>query len=145
MQPTYPAARVAAPKIRDHFARHLSTLAPQERGSSAPAPDTAAIEAITEAAFWASLRREEGYVPRISLAFVAPEMVTSPLKFERRLPLERGRPRRWRRPSSARIHLGVWRDGMSIARLGSVTANLPALLLRARSGAPGLLVIKHTG
>jgi hypothetical protein len=40
-----------------------------------------------DAAFWASLRREEGYMPRMSLAFVAPEKVKWPLMFERRLPL----------------------------------------------------------
>jgi len=28
----------------------------------APAPDAAAIEAVIDAAFWASLRREEGYL-----------------------------------------------------------------------------------
>src|SRR5687768_12794626 len=31
-------------------------------------PDAETIEAVIEAAFWASLRREEGYTPRISLA-----------------------------------------------------------------------------
>src|SRR5262249_2720547 len=49
--------------------------------------NAAAVEAVIEAAFWASLRREEGYIPRISLAFVAPEAVGQPLRFERQLPL----------------------------------------------------------
>jgi hypothetical protein len=144
MQPTYPAAWVAAPKIRDHFARHLSTLAPQQRGSSAPAPDAAAIEAITEAAFWASLRREEGYVPRISLAFVAPEMVTSPLKFERRLPLA-AQPLTRLAPAVERpgIHLGVWRDGENFFVWGA-TRDLPASCFVLEVVAPGLLVIKHS-
>ena len=39
----------------------------------ASVPDAETIEAIIDAAFWASLRREEGYVPRISLAFLSPE------------------------------------------------------------------------
>ena len=144
MQPTYPAARVAAPRIRDHFARHRSTLAPEQRGSSAPAPDTAAIEAITEAAFWASLRREEGYVPRISLAFVAPEMVTSPLKFERPLPLA-AQPLTRLAPAVERpgIHLGVWRDGENFFVWGA-TRDLPAFCFVLEVVAPGLLVIKHS-
>jgi len=34
----------------------------------ATSPDAATIEAIIDAAFWASLRREENYAPKISLA-----------------------------------------------------------------------------
>ena len=144
MQPAYPAARAAAPQIRDHFARHLSTLSPQQSGRSAAAPDTAAIEAIIEAAFWASLRREEGYVPRISLAFVAPEMVTSPLKFERRLPLA-AQPLTRLAPAVERpgIHLGVWRDGEQFFVWGA-TRDLPAFCLVLEVIAPGLLVVKHS-
>ena len=37
------------------------------------APTVEDIEAIVDAAFWASLRREEGYMPRISLALLPPE------------------------------------------------------------------------
>ena len=43
----------------------------RRRGRSRPgraAPDADTIEAIIDAAFWASLRREESYVPKISLA-----------------------------------------------------------------------------
>ena len=42
-------------------------------------PDEEAIEAIIDAAFWASLRREEGYVPKISLALLAPEQAVHPM------------------------------------------------------------------
>ena len=38
-----------------------------------PKPDAVAIEEIVSAAFWASLRREEGKPPKVSLAFVPPE------------------------------------------------------------------------
>src|ERR1039457_56479 len=103
MQPAYPAARAAAARIRAHFARHVEVAA---------TPDTEAIEAIIDAAFWASLRREEGYMPRISLAFVAPETVKWPLMFERPLPLA-AQPLTRLAPAVERpgIHLGVWRDG----------------------------------
>ena len=67
------AAHLVAPKIRAHFARHL-TEAQAKRDApdvslGAP-PDESVIATLIDAAFWASLRREEGYVPRISLALV---------------------------------------------------------------------------
>jgi hypothetical protein len=54
-------------------------------------PDTETIESVIDAAFWASLRREENFVPKISLAFLTPEEAPFPLRFERALPLEPGR------------------------------------------------------
>ncbi len=143
-EPAYPAARAAATQIRDHLARHLSTVSPGQGASSAAMPDIAAIEAIIEAAFWASLRREEGYVPRISLAFVAPETVKSPLMFERRLPLA-AQPLTRLAPAVERpgIHLGVWRDGEQFFVWGA-TRNLPAFSLVLEVIAPGLLVVKHS-
>ena len=42
---------------------------------------------MVDAAFWASLRREEGQTPRISLAFVSPEQANHALTFAVRLPL----------------------------------------------------------
>jgi hypothetical protein len=140
----YPAARAAAGRIQSHFAGHLATSSLQQRGEAAALPDTAAIEAIIEAAFWASLRREEGYMPRISLAFVAPEMVEWPLKFERRLPLA-AQPLTRLSPAVERpgIHLGVWRDGEELFVWGA-TRNLPASCLVLEVIAPGLLVVKHS-
>ena len=62
-----------------------------------------------DAAFWASVRREEGYVPKISLAFLRPLEDVRPLIFERPLPLE---PSALTRLAAAverpGIHLGVW-------------------------------------
>jgi len=102
------------------------------------------IEAMIEAAFWASLRREEGYMPRISLAFVAPEAVKWSLKFERRLPLA-AQPLTKLAPAVERpgIHLGVWRDGEQFFVWGA-TRNLPSLCLVLEVIAPGLLVVKHS-
>ena len=132
----YPAARAAAGRIQSHFARHLAT--------PSALPDIAAIEAIIEAAFWASLRREEGYMPRISLAFVAPETAEWPLKFERRLPLA-AQPLTRLAPAVERpgIHLGVWRDGEELFVWGT-TRSLPAFCLVLEVIAPGLLVVKHS-
>ena len=76
-QPAYPAARAVAARIRAHFARHLVASSPHRGMKTAPSPDIAAIEAIIDAAFWASLRREEGYMPRISLALVGLNMLAT--------------------------------------------------------------------
>ena len=139
----YPAAHIAAGRIRSHFERHLTRPALHRDGSAAP-PDAAAVEAIVEAAFWASLRREEGYIPRISLAFVAPEAVKWPLKFDRPLPLA-AQPLTRLAPAVERpgIHLGVWRWGGQLLVWGA-TRNLPPFCFVVEVIAPGLLVVKHS-
>ncbi|MBA2647242.1 MAG: hypothetical protein H0U81_10620, partial [Pyrinomonadaceae bacterium] len=86
-EPAYPAARSVTATVQAHFARHLAAARLQGRRESAPQPDAQTIEAIIDTAFWASLRREEGYSPKISLAFLPPELAGQPLTFERRLPL----------------------------------------------------------
>jgi hypothetical protein len=140
--PSYPTARTAAARIYDHFAQHLSA-AHQPEGNS-EAPDSAAIEAIIDTAFWASLRREEGYMPRISLALVAPSAVDWPLMFGRRLPLA-AEPLTRLGPAVERpgIHLGVWRDGDEFHVWGA-TRRLPPFCLVLEVVAPGLLVVKHS-
>jgi hypothetical protein len=106
----YPAAQAVAARARDHFARHQSAAREQGQLNLAPEPDREAIEVITNAAFWASLRREEGYVPKISLAFLPPEYAGPAMRFERPLKLT---PEALTRlaPAVERpgIHLGVWR------------------------------------
>jgi hypothetical protein len=145
-QPAYPAARAAAARICSHFERRPDT--PSPRGTRATAPDAAAVEAIVEAAFWSSLRREEGFVPRISLAWVAPdavpEMAEAPMRFERRLPLSAQPLTRLgaavERPG---IHLGVWREGGEYFVWGA-TRRLPEFCLVLEVIAPGLLVVKQS-
>jgi hypothetical protein len=141
--PSYPTARIAASRICEHFTRHLSA-ARHGGGSAAQAVNSAAIEAMIEAAFWASLRREEGYMPRISLALVAPEAVPWPLTFGRRLPLA-AEPLTRLGPAVERpgIHLGVWRDDGQFFVWGA-TRGLPPFCLVLEVVAPGLLVVKHS-
>jgi hypothetical protein len=107
-------------------------------------PEDAAIEAIIEAAFWASLRREEGYMPRISLALVAPDAVASSVMFERRLPLA-AQPLTRLSPAVERpgIHLGVWQEDGQFFVWGA-TSTLPVFCLVLEVIAPGLLVVKHS-
>ena len=109
----------------------------------ATVPDAETIEAIIDAAFWASLRREEGYTPRISLAFLSPEEAAHPLIFERPLPLH---PTSLTRVAPAverpGIHLGVWRQQDELSVWGT-TRVIPSLCFVLEVASPGLLVIKH--
>jgi hypothetical protein len=61
----------------------------RERGEVglAALADEAAIEGRDRRRFWASLRREEGYTPRISLALVGPHEAELPMTFAPRVPL----------------------------------------------------------
>lgn len=140
--PAYPAARAVAPTAQAHFAR---LLAAGRRGQQelAAQPDAQTIEAIIDAAFWASLRREEGYSPKISLAFVPPEQAGQPLTFEQRLPLTPPALARLA-PAVERpgIHLGVWRDSEELYVWGT-TRIIPRLCFVLEVIEPGLLVIKY--
>ena len=137
---SYPAAQSISARVHAYFADHLRDggLEP-----SASAPSAEAIEAIIDAAFWTSLRHEEGYAPRISLAFVSPEQTAHPLIFERPLPLEPATLTRVA-PAVERagIHLGVSRRANELYVWGT-TRTLPKLCFVLEVAAPGLLVIKH--
>jgi len=142
-QPAYPAARIVAPKIFAHFAMHEQKARERGRAVVAPPPDEATIEALIDAAFWASLRREETYIPKISLAFVEPDAATHPMRFDHPLPLIPAALVKVA-PAVERpgIHLGVCpgKDGLSV--WGTVRA-IPFLCFVVEVAAPGLLVVKH--
>jgi hypothetical protein len=137
----YPAARAVAPRLAAYFSRYQ------------PAPDADAIETIVDAAFWASLRREEGVTPKISLAFAAPEHTTQPLLFATPLPVEPAALSKLA-PAVERpgIHLGVWPGGTTVAgpngdqcelRVWGTTRHLPAHCFVLEVVTSGLLVIKQ--
>jgi hypothetical protein len=138
----YPAARAVSPKIHSYFARKAEKL--KSLGEEVGAvPDARVIEAIINAAFWASLRREEGYAPKISLAFVAPEQTADPLIFERPLPIEPAVLTRIA-PAVERagIHLGVWQDSERELCVWGAAREIPKLCLVVETPAPGLIVVK---
>ena len=85
-EPLYPAARIFAAKIADQFVSRADECIAKSR-KDGPLPDPGAVEALVDAAFWASLQREEGYAPEISLAFLPPERAVRPLLFASPLPL----------------------------------------------------------
>lgn len=141
--PRYSSAQEVAPKVQAHFARYLGHVSQDGDTSLAELPSVADIEAVVDAAFWASLRREEGYLPRISLALVRPTRAIRPLFFDRPLPLGpvglvRIAPAVERRG----IHLGVWRDAGEL-RVWGTTRVIPPYAVVLEVAAPGLLVVKH--
>ena len=140
--PSYPAARVAASTVRAHLERHL--LAARERGHADLAihPNLQETEALIDAAFWASLRREERYDPKISLTFLPPQQAGSPLMLARPLPLAAAGLARLA-PAVERpgIHLGVWpRDGE--LWVWGMTRAIPTMCFTIEVVSPGVLVMK---
>lgn len=134
-RPSYPPAQSVAVTIAEHFRRHAAEVA----------PDVVTIERIINAAFWASLRREEGRVPKISLAYLPPEKGGTPLLVERVLPLDPATLTRLA-PAVERpgIHLGVWPMGAGgELRIWGATRTIPPLAFVVETVEPGLLVIKH--
>jgi hypothetical protein len=146
----YSPGREVAQRLQDHFARHLREAAVQPvtpaQLPTAPLPPVDAIDALIDAAFWTSLRREEGYIPKISLALLPPDASPQPLRFERPLPLAPAALAKVA-PAVERagIHLGVWNDAGNWTVWGTTRA-LPRHSLVLEVSAPGLLVVKqHRG
>jgi hypothetical protein len=145
----YFPGREVAQRLQEHFARHLREA---EGGVSAavqtaaPLPPLEAIDSLIDAAFWTSLRREEGYVPKISLALLPADATPEPLRFERPLPLAPAALAKVA-PAVERagIHLGVWNtlEGWTV---WGTTRILPPYSFVLEVSAPGLLVVKqHRG
>ena len=139
----HPAAHLVATKVHAYFARHLE-MAGEGPTPVAPLPEVAVIERVIDSAFWASLRREEGRSPKISLALVPPGQAGEPLTFESWLPLTPASLARLA-PAVERpgIHLGVWRDDQGELGVWGTTRRLPPLCFVLEVVTSGLLVIKH--
>lgn len=144
-QPTYPAARHVADAVHAHFASHIAAAHANGSvsGVAIETPPALAVSTIIDAAFWASLRREEGQAPKISLAFLSPDEARHALLFATRLPL---RPAVLSKVAPAverpGIHLGVWSDGDEFYVWGT-TREVPAFCLVVEVVASGLIVVKH--
>src|SRR5437868_2896964 len=137
----YPAATVVAPKLHDHFERHLDEARRKTTQPVASLPTVDTMAALIDAAFWASLRHEEGYVSKISLAYLRPEEAPQPMRFERAIPLEPALLAKvGPAVERAGIHLGVWPDD-GVLRVWGTTATIPALCFVLEVAAPGLLVV----
>src|SRR3546814_21044240 len=85
-EPTYLAARMVAGTLETHFGKQWEQAGSREQARE-HLPRSTFIEAIIDAAFWASLQREEGYSPKISLAFLEPKHTRNPLIFGQKVRL----------------------------------------------------------
>jgi hypothetical protein len=143
IQPTYPAAKLVADAVQEHFARHIAASRAVDTAAITDSPPPSAVASIIDAAFWASLRREEGQTPKISLAFLSPEQARHPLLFASRLPLAPAVLSKVA-PAVERpgIHIGVWRAGEEFFVWGT-TREVPAFCLVVEVVASGLIVVKH--
>ena len=143
-EPTYQAAQAVARTVETHFARHLAAARDRGEQELASGPDAQTIAAIIDATFWASLRREEGNSPKVSLAFLPPEQAHHPLMLEEPLSLE---PRILTKlaPAVERpgIHLGVWHGNGGELLVWGATRVIPSFCFVLENVEPGLLVIKH--
>jgi len=139
----YAVARLVAPRIHAHFSSHQQLDRRPGVVAVDTIPDVAAIEAMIDTAFWASLRREEAYVPKISLAFLSPADTDHPLVLERSLPLD---PAVLTRVSPAverpGIHLGVAYVSGEL-RVWGTARSVPRHCFVAEVVQPGLIVVKH--
>jgi hypothetical protein len=132
--PAYPAARAIAPRIAEYFAH---------QPGDGPAVDAVVIETLIDAAFWASLRREEGLTPKISLAYVAPERTGGPLMFGHPLsPSPASLARLAPAVERPGIHLGVWPIDGELSVWGT-TQHLPPRCFVIEVVTSGLLVVKQ--
>mgnify|MGYP003574937215 FL=1 len=140
---TYQAAQLVAPTIETHFAEHLAEASAKGELDLAPQPPARVIEAILDAAFWSSLRKEEGHSPKISIAFLPPEQATKALLFKQNLPLNPNVLTKLA-PGVERggIHIGVWHDGYDLYIWGT-TLNIPNYCFVVDVSEPALLVVKH--
>ncbi|AKQ47009.1 hypothetical protein TH63_17360 [Rufibacter radiotolerans] len=140
---TYAAARTVAPVIETHFAEQQADARLRGEENLAPAPPAKVIEALIDAAFWASLRKEEGQSPKISLAFLSPDQASKPLLFAYRLPLTSHNLTKLapgvERPG---IHLGVWMEKGELYLWGT-TREILSFCFVLDVSEPGLLVVKH--
>ena len=141
-EPTYLAARMVAPALENHFVQHVAA-ARRVGAELAPVPSAALMEVVIDVAFWASLRREEGRPPRISLVLLPPNEAAGPLVFGHRPRLT---PQALIKLAPAveypGVHLGVWHDADGLYLWGAAT-RIPPVCFVLEVVEPGLLVVKH--
>ncbi len=140
---TYQAAKSASPLIEDHFRNLINNALSKGELHLAKAPNHQVIEEIINAAFWASLRKEEGNSPKISIAYLSPEQAEQPLLFGSKLPLTVSVLTKLA-PGVERagIHLGVWEEN-GLLYIWGTTLKIPNYCFVLDVSEPGLIVVKH--
>jgi hypothetical protein len=142
-QTTYQAAKTASILLENHFKDLIAIALEKGEQKIASIPNQQTIETIINVAFWASLRKEEGRAPKISISFLSPEEAEQPLHFGVRLPLNADTLAKLA-PGIERagVHLGVWEEN-GIIYIWGTTLTIPDYCFVLDVSEPGLLVIKH--
>ena len=142
-EPAYSLAPLAAAIVEAFYDRHAPPDGDPDTHAPGLIPDGESVVSMVDAAFWASLRREEGRSSLVSLAFVPPDQTAQPLMFAHPLALEPDSLARLAPAVAAPgIHLGVWRDGGAL-RVWGATRVLPDLCFVLEVIEPGLVVLKY--
>lgn len=129
--------------VTEHLQKYHKDALMKDDQNLAPIPSRERIAEMTDTTFWASLGKEEGRSPKISIAYVAPEMVDKPLIFVKKLPFTTNSLIKLA-PAVERsgIHLGVWVEEGELFIWGT-TRMIPRLCFVLEVVDPGVLVVKH--
>ncbi len=140
---TYQSAKNIAALMEDYFLELSEIALLNDEKYLADMPNSSTIEIIIDAAFWASLRKEEGHVPKISMAYLSPESTNKSVIFSSPLPLNAHTLTKLA-PGVERagIHLGIWKQGNELIIWGTTTV-IPNYCFVVDVSEPGLIVIKH--
>ena len=140
----YAAAPLVAVKLEAHFAKFACESFALPTDQQAVIPDKQTIETIVNTAFWTSLQREEGYSPRLSLAYLSPDQAVRTMKFEEPLPFN---PSTITKLSPAIQplggYLGIWRNRQNDLCVWGTIRILPQNCFVLEILEPALLVVKQ--
>ena len=139
----YAAAPLVAAKLEAHFAKYSrESLSPTDQPEAIP--DKQTIETIINTAFWTSLQREEGYTPKISLAYLSPDQPARTMMFEEPLRFD---PQTLTKLSPAikslGVCLGIWRNRQNQLSVWGTIGILPQNCFVVEVLEPALLVVKQ--
>jgi hypothetical protein len=135
-------------RLRRYFERQCAS----PKHDCGPAPDKGSkllptadqLASVLEAAFWASLRNEEGHAVTLSLAFTRPAEAGHSFRFAVPLALHADRLAKVA-PAVERpgIHLGVAAGALGGLEVWGYTRRVPLSAMVLEAAGPGLLVVKH--
>ena len=136
-------ATLVGEKLTTHFSQ-LGSQSPPNLETAAFIPAQQTIETMIGTAFWASLQREEGYSPKVSLAYLSPEQAAGKMLFEEPLPLNsRALTKLSPGLKFSGGHLGVWHNRENQLSIWGGTRTLPQNCFVLEVLEPGLLVVKQ--
>jgi hypothetical protein len=135
-------------RLREYFERQYAALshgqAPSPELGERLLPSVEQLARLLEAAFWASLRNEEGRGVTLSLAFMGPSDGGHSFRFAVPLALVADRLAKIS-PAVERpgIHLGVAEGALGGLEVWGYTRRVPLSAIVLEAAGPGLIVVKH--